>query len=98
MCRIANCKGLPGTGRYVHGTEETGIWEMYVRDWDRGVSTQVNPIGALLERAGLVHETQIGAARVTGMPARHTHDYATDVVRRQPDWFHQIGTPEEAKA
>ena len=55
-------------------------------------------MGAPLERAGLAMRRRWRGAPMAASRAKRPHDYFTDVVRRQPELFHQIVTPEEAKA
>jgi aminoglycoside 3-N-acetyltransferase len=76
-------------------TDETGrtysdTFYMLVRDRDRGVITQVNPMGAVLEQRGVVKVSQVGEAEVKLMKANEAYRVTAEEMKRDPFLMYQI--------
>jgi aminoglycoside 3-N-acetyltransferase len=56
-------------------------YTLFVRDLDRGVLTQVNPMGAAMEAAGLARVRHIGQAKVVAVRARAAYEYVAAILR-----------------
>lgn len=91
-------KDFPGRVTYADGSVEHGVWSMQVRDWDRGVVTSVNPMGALLEAEGVVRKVKIGAATVRAMRAREVFQLTMQHIDSARGLLYRLRTPEEARA
>lgn len=75
--------------------DETGAlvdedWQIYVRDVDRGVATQVEPMGRLLQQMGLIAERRIGDATVRLMRARPVYEATVREMRQDPLLLYEI--------
>lgn len=83
----------------VDGTVERGAWQVYVRDWDRGVITAVDPMGVRFEALEMVCRQGIGAACLKVILARDSHEETVRVIRsgRAEGLLYQVVTPEQAK-
>jgi aminoglycoside N3'-acetyltransferase len=55
-----------------------------VRDIDKGVVTEVDPMGALMEQAGIVKVRKIGEADVKLMKANEVYEFTAREMRRDP--------------
>ncbi len=76
-------------------TDENGktyedTFTMLVRDVDNGVITEVDPMGELMESAGIVSVHQIGAATVKMMKANQVYQFTAREMRRDPKLLYQI--------
>ncbi len=76
-------------------TDENGktyedTFTMLVRDVENGVITEVDPMGALMEKMGVVSVYQIGAAKVKLMKANQVYDFTAREMRRDPKLLYQI--------
>lgn len=76
-------------------TDENGntypdTFEMLVRDIDRGVVTEVNPMGALMEQAGIVKIRKIGEADVKLMKANEVYEFTAREMKRDPHLLYYI--------
>lgn len=76
-------------------TEEDGrtyvdTFYMMVRDLDKGVITEVNPMGALLEARGVVKVGKIGDATVKLMKAAEAYPVIAEEMKRDPFLMYQI--------
>jgi aminoglycoside N3'-acetyltransferase len=63
---------------------------MLVRDIDRGVVTEVDPMGELMEAAGVIKVRQIGEAKVCLMKANEVYEFAAREMRRDPGLLYYI--------
>ncbi len=76
-------------------TDEDGntyedTFTMLVRDIERGVHTMVDPMGALMEEAGMITVRQIGAAKVSLMKANEVYEFTAREMRRDPHLLYKI--------
>ncbi len=71
-----------------HSSEET--FSMLVRDIDMGVITEVNPMGALMEKAGIIQKTKIGEADVAMMKASDVYEFTVIEMKRDPKLLYYI--------
>jgi len=72
------------------GTTKVDTFEMLVRDIDRGVITEVNPMGELMEKAGVIKSKMIGAADVKLMKANAVYAFTAREMRRDPHLLYYI--------
>jgi aminoglycoside 3-N-acetyltransferase len=66
------------------GTTTDGTFTMLVRDIDRGVVTEVDPMGELMEQAGVITVRMIGEAKVCLMKANEVYAFTAREMRRDP--------------
>jgi aminoglycoside 3-N-acetyltransferase len=59
-------------------------YQMLVRDLDQGVKTMVDPMGALMEKAGIIKSRRIGAADVKLMDANEVYEFTAREMKRDP--------------
>lgn len=76
-------------------TDENGItytdtFEMLVRDIDKGVMTMVDPMGVLMEQAGVIKSAKIGEADVKLMKANEVYEFTVREMRRDPHLLYYI--------
>jgi aminoglycoside 3-N-acetyltransferase len=76
-------------------TDETGrtytdTFEMLVRDIDKGVMTMVDPMGALMEQAGVIQSAKIGEADVKLMKANEVYEFTAREMKRDPHLLYYI--------
>lgn len=83
-------KGFTGQVTDENGNTYTDTFYMLVRDRDRGVITEVNPMGALLEARGVVTVRQVGDATVRLMQANETYRVIAEEMKRDPFLLYQI--------
>ena len=72
------------------GTTKVDTFEMFVRDIDKGVITEVNPMGALMEKAGVIKSQKIGEADVKLMKANEVYAFTAREMRRDPHLLYYI--------
>lgn len=72
------------------GRTWTDTYEMLVRDIDKGVITEVNPMGELMEKAGIVKIRRIGEADVKLMKANEVYAFTAREMRRDPHLLYYI--------
>jgi aminoglycoside 3-N-acetyltransferase len=72
------------------GATRTETYEMLVRDIDKGVITEVNPMGELMEQAGVIKSGQIGEAPVKLMKANEVYEFTAREMRRDPHLLYYI--------
>ena len=72
------------------GTTKIDTFEMFVRDIDKGVITEVNPMGELMERAGVIKLKTIGDADVKLMKANEVYAFTAREMRRDPHLLYYI--------
>jgi len=63
---------------------------MLVRDIDQGVQTRVDPMGNLMEEAGIIKVRQIGEAKVCLMRANEVYKFTAREMRRDPKLLYTI--------
>ena len=73
-----------------NGNTYTDTFEMLVRDIDKGVMTMVDPMGALMEQAGIVKIRKIGEADVKLMKANEVYAFTAREMRRDPHLLYYI--------
>jgi aminoglycoside 3-N-acetyltransferase len=76
-------------------TDENGntyidTFEMLVRDIDKGVITEVNPMGTLMEKAGVIKSGKIGEADVKLMKANEVYEFTAREMKRDPYLLYYI--------
>lgn len=67
-----------------NGNTYTDTFEMLVRDIDKGVVTEVNPMGELMEKAGIIKMGKIGEAEVKLMKANDIYEFTAREMKRDP--------------
>ena len=67
-----------------NGNTYTDTFEMLVRDIDKGVMTMVDPMGALMEEAGVIQSAKIGDADVKLMKANEVYEFTAREMKRDP--------------
>ena len=72
------------------GNTYTDTFEMLVRDIDQGVITEVDPMGALMEQAGVIKSAKIGEADVKLMKANEVYEFTAREMRRDPHLLYYI--------
>jgi len=72
------------------GNTYTDTFEMLVRDIDKGVMTMVDPMGALMEQAGIVKIRKIGEAEVKLMKANEVYEFTAREMKRDPHLLYYI--------
>jgi len=72
------------------GHTYTDTFEMLVRDIDQGVKTMVDPMGELLEKAGVIQSRRIGEADVKLMKAQEVYALTAREMRRDPHLLYYI--------
>jgi aminoglycoside 3-N-acetyltransferase len=72
------------------GITKVDTFEMLVRDVDMGVITEVNPMGELMEKAGVIKSKKIGAADVKLMKANEVYAFTAREMRRDPHLLYYI--------
>lgn len=73
-----------------NGNTYTDTFEMLVRDIDRGIVTEVNPMGALMEQAGIVKIRKIGEADVKLMKANEVYAFTAREMKRDPHLLYYV--------
>ena len=69
-------------------TEET--YQMLVRDLEMGVHTMVDPMGKLMEEAGVIQSRTIGEADVKLMKANEVYEFTAREMKRDPHLLYYI--------
>ncbi len=73
-----------------NGTTKVDTFEMFVRDIDKGIITEVNPMGELMEKAGVIKSRKIGEADVKLMKANEVYAFTAREMRRNPHLLYYI--------
>ena len=73
-----------------NGNTYTDTFEMLVRDIDKGVMTMVDPMGALMEEAGIIKSHKIGDADVKLMKANEVYEFTAREMKRDPHLLYYI--------
>jgi aminoglycoside 3-N-acetyltransferase len=74
-----------------NGNTYTDTFEMLVRDIDKGVITEVDPMGDLMEKAGIIKIREIGEADVKLMKANEVYEFTAREMKRDPYLLYYIG-------
>jgi aminoglycoside 3-N-acetyltransferase len=72
------------------GRTNVDTFEMFVRNIDKGVITEVNPMGELMEKAGVIQSRKIGEADVKLMKANEVYAFTAREMRRDPHLLYYI--------
>ena len=72
------------------GNTYTDTFEMLVRDIDKGVVTEVDPMGFLMEEKGIIKVRKIGEADVKLMKANEVYEFTAREMRRDPHLLYYI--------
>ena len=72
------------------GTTKVDTFEMLVRDIDKGVITEVNPMGELMEKEGIIKVGKIGEADVKLMKANDVYAFTAREMRRDPHLLYYV--------
>ncbi len=83
-------KAFHGTVTDQGGKTYEDTFTMLVRDLDMGVITEVDPMGELMEKAGIVTVRQIGDATVKLMKANDVYNFTAREMKRDPMLLYQI--------
>ena len=83
-------KAFSGEVTDADGHTTTDTFYMLVRDLDKGVITEVNPMGALLEKLGVVTVHKIGDAEVKIMRANAAYEAIAREMKRDPFLMYRI--------
>ena len=59
-------------------------YQMLVRNLEMGVQTMVDPMGALMEKAGIIKSKKIGEADVKLMKANEVYEFTVREMKRDP--------------
>jgi len=73
-----------------NGNTYTDTFEMLVRDIDKGVMTMVDPMGALMEDAGIIKSRKVGDADVKLMKANEVYEFTAREMKRAPFLLYYI--------
>ena len=73
-----------------NGNTYTDTFEMLVRDIDKGVKTMVDPMGALMEKTGIIKSAKIGEADVKLMKANEVYEFTAREMKRDPHLLYYI--------
>ncbi len=73
-----------------NGKTYTDTFEMLVRDIDKGVITEVDPMGFLMEEKGVIQSAKIGEADVKLMKANEVYAFTAREMRRDPHLLYKI--------
>jgi aminoglycoside 3-N-acetyltransferase len=68
----------------------TDSFTMLVRDIAKGVLTEVDPMGAVLEKQGVVRMDKIGEADVKLMKANDVYRVTAEEMKKNPTLMYQI--------
>ena len=83
-------KDFPGMVTDEDGNTYEDTFQMLVRDIDQGVHTMVDPMGALMEEAGVITVRKIGEAKVSLMNAVEAYEFTAREMRRDPKLLYYI--------
>jgi aminoglycoside 3-N-acetyltransferase len=83
-------KSFTGEVTDERGNTYEDTFTMLVRDLDKGVITEVDPMGELMEQAGIVSIQQIGEATVKMMKANDVYEFTAREMKRNPRLLYQI--------
>jgi aminoglycoside 3-N-acetyltransferase len=72
------------------GNTYEDTFTMLVRDLDKGVITEVNPMGALMEAAGIIKIRNIGESSVKLMKANEVYAFTARQMKRDPMLLYKL--------
>ena len=72
------------------GNTYEDTFSMLVRDIDNGVQTMVDPMGNLMEEAGVIRVHKIGEAKVCLMNATEVYEFTAREMRRDPKLLYYV--------
>ena len=72
------------------GNTTVDTYQMLVRNLDMGVHTMVDPMGALMEEAGVIQSRQIGEADVRLMKANEVYEFTAREMKRDPHLLYYV--------
>jgi aminoglycoside N3'-acetyltransferase len=72
------------------GKTHEDTFTMLVRDIENGVVTEVNPMGARMEEAGIVEIRQLGDAAVKLMDANEVYEFTAREMRKEPGLLYYV--------
>jgi aminoglycoside 3-N-acetyltransferase len=81
------------TGQYIdkNGNSSVRTYTMFVRDLDRGVETEVEPMGEIFERSGQVTRVDFdNGCFIKIMKARELYDFTVEHMRTNPQLLYKI--------
>jgi aminoglycoside 3-N-acetyltransferase len=73
-----------------NGNTYTDTFEMLVRDIDKGVITEVDPMGTLMEEHGVIKSARIGEADVKLMKANEVYEFTAREMKRDPHLLYYV--------
>jgi aminoglycoside 3-N-acetyltransferase len=73
-----------------NGVTYTDTFEMLVRDIDKGVITEVDPMGALMEQVGVIKSARICEADVKLMKANEVYEFTAREMKRDPHLLYYV--------
>lgn len=83
-------KGFTGMITDENGNTYEDTFTMLVRDLEKGVITEVDPMGELMEEAGVITVQKIGEAKVCLMKADEVYKFTAREMRRDPQLLYQV--------
>jgi aminoglycoside 3-N-acetyltransferase len=86
-------KAFTGEVTDENGKTYTDTFTMLVRDLDKGVITEVDPMGEVLEQRGIVSVTQIGDATVKLMKANDVFRVTSEEMKKNPHLLYKTEPP-----
>ena len=89
-CDYRYLKEFTGEITDFDGNTYIDSFTFFVRDLDRGVETQVNPMGEILEQKGVVNIEKIGESTVKLMRANDVYKITAQEMKKNPFLLYQI--------
>lgn len=89
-CGYRYMKAFEGTVVDERGRSATRTVTMFVRDVNAGIVTEVEPMGAILEREGVVTLSRVGSADVKVMRARDAFEVTARHFSDEPGLLYRI--------
>lgn len=83
-------KDFTGMVTDADGNTVEDTYQMLVRDIDKGVHTMVDPMGKLMEEAGVIQSRTIGEADVKLMKANEVYEFTAREMKRDPHLLYYI--------
>jgi len=89
-CDYRYMKEFTGLVTDESGNTHEDTFSMLVRDIDKGVVTEVNPMGELMESEGIVDILEIGDATVKLMKANDVYRITAREMKKRPELLYEI--------